>query len=91
MIEASRPIEPVLVQRRPAARVEDRVVLEHDHRRLDRGERVPARGEHGVPGRDRPLDALARPAMRVLGPAARSSVHHDRDVHGAKDKGVRPL
>ena len=47
-----------LVQRRAAAGVEDRVVLEHDHRRLDRVERVAACVQHRVAGVDR---ALARP------------------------------
>ena len=56
-VEADRAL---LVQRRAAAGVEDRVVLEHDHRRLHRGERVPAGRQHGVPGLDRPLRRPSR-------------------------------
>ena len=48
-----------------APRVEDRVVLEHDHRGLHRGQRVPAGREHRVPGRDRPLDAVLRASYKT--------------------------
>ena len=49
----------VLGQRGAAARVEDRVVLEHDDRGLDRVERAAAGREHGV---SRPPPPAAAPA-----------------------------
>ena len=92
MIEASRPIAPLLVQRRAAAGVEDRVVLEHDHRGLRprRARRRPRRAPRARPRP--PARTPSRAPARARRPAsARPAVHDDRDVHRAKDKGVRPL
>ena len=69
----------LLVEHRAAARVEHRVVLEHDDRGLHGRERVAAGREYRVPGVRRPLDARERAAVRVWLPAPRPAVDDDRD------------
>ena len=83
MIEASRPTPPSLVQRRAAAGVEDRVVLEHDTAAWTAASALPPPGEHGMPGLDRRArrrTPSGAPARRVGRPLPGASMYDDRHL-----------